>query len=333
MADSTCVAADPRAERQAREAHRRRALRQELVSGIEEKGLAAVVRMVNEDAPLRLGGRELASAHIAFQSALVLGGMWAQRRPMRTSEAATLRILGGLAARAGLDEDHALTAVEAATDAVLAVVERDSRYGPWSGRLARVVLAGLQADARSFTDAAAAELRNGLMVEGQFGRDLQGVLLGIVDGHINADELAATAGVVGLDVSRPYGVVCLLHLQGATDGLEAAAAAIVERVPYAVDLGPGDGLPIHRRLVIPHLTPGQWMEARTDLHDLATRHGLLAVAPAAAPSLVGLPGAYWRTATGLAATVAACGHETGIIDPACVTGGAASATPAVASAA
>jgi hypothetical protein len=333
MADSTRIATDPKGERQDREAHRRRAARQELTSGIEERGLQAVVRMVNEDAPLRLGGRELSAAHIAYQSALVLGGMWTQRRPMRASETATFRILGGLAARAGLEEEQALSALEAATETMLAVVEGDGRHGPYGPRLAGVVVAGLRADARSFAETAEAELHIGLSVEGQFGHDLQGVLVGIVDGLIAADELAPAANVVGLDVSRPHGVVCLVHARGATERAAEAARAIVERVPFAVDLGLGDGLPIHRRVVVPHLTPGQWLDARTDVHDLAMRHGVLAVAPAAAPSLAGLLATYRRTAADLAATVGACGYQAGIIDPACIGTGERTATQAVPTAA
>lgn len=100
--------------------------------------------------------------------------------------------------------------------------------------------------------------------------------------------------------------------------MEAAATAVEGTIPDAVDLGLSDGSPISRRVVFPVMTHGRWIEARTNLHDIATRHGVLAVAPILAPRLDHLADTYRVTERDLARVVKGCGYASGIIDPACV---------------
>jgi hypothetical protein len=89
-------------------------------------------------------------------------------------------------------------------------------------------------------------------------------------------------------------------------------------VPNTIDLGLGDNLPVARRLVFPVVTHGRWIEARTTLHDIATKHGVLAIAPAVAPTLPHLALLYRDTEQSLAAVIEGCGFASGIVDPACV---------------
>jgi len=93
----------------------------------------------------------------------------------------------------------------------------------------------------------------------------------------------------------------------------------VSTIPGAVDLGLSDDhLPVTRRVVFPVETHGRWIEARTALHDIATRHGVLAVAPIQAPTLARLAASYQATLRDLSRVVRGCGYRSGIIDPACV---------------
>src|SRR5207302_5599903 len=104
MVNSTYESAaptEPRALRWANEMGRRRAMRRDITWGIDTRGLSAVMRLVNRDAPPKLGAPGIAAAQITCQTALILGGaLQEKRRPLRPREASTFRILGDLAGRA-----------------------------------------------------------------------------------------------------------------------------------------------------------------------------------------------------------------------------------------
>ncbi|HXA29326.1 MAG TPA: hypothetical protein VN193_11350 [Candidatus Angelobacter sp.] len=282
--------------------------------------MAAVVAMVEEDAAADTcpPGRALAAAHIACHAALVLGGMWAYRRPMRESETRTFRLLAGLASRAGLSEDDAVSAMEAAMDELLGLARRDAKSGPWSERTWRPVVAGLEADAQAFAQTAAAELSAGIARQEEFDRDQSAVARRILDGELVGDELVAAAATVGLDAAEPYGVALVVHRTNATQRLDQAVDMIVEDVPGAVDLGFGDSLPIHWRVLLPVRSPGAWLSTREALAEAAHSCGVLVIAPTAAASLADLPDVHDATVDDLADIVANCGYDKGIIDPACV---------------
>ena len=74
-------------------------------------------------------------------------------------------------------------------------------------------------------------------------------------------------------------------------------------------------MPVARRVVVPVITHGRWIEARTTLHDVATRHGVLAIAPIQAPLLGHLAETFRATERDLARVVEGCGYASGIIDP------------------
>jgi len=324
MAESTCVpveeeaALDTRARRAAAERGRRREMRRDVTWGIEEKGLGAVMRLVNFDSSPRFGGPGVAAAHITCQTALVLGGMWHERRDMRPSEATTFRVLGDLASRARLGEDDAVASVEAGWNELLGVVRRDARGGPWSDRTRDAVLTELETEAQAFTAAAAKELRLGMAGDLHHGEDRAGVLLRLLDGRLVGEDLGAAATAAGLDVSREHGLVLLVDQKSRTRVLDEAAQEVEATIPNTVDLGLGDNLPVSRRLVFPVLTHGRWIEARTNLHEIATKHGVLAVAPAVAPTLAKLGPLYRETERNLGSTLGGCGFNSGIVDPACV---------------
>jgi hypothetical protein len=260
----------------------------------------------------------MAAAHITCQTALVLGGMWNERRPMRQSEATTFHVLGDLAGRAGLSEDDAVAAVEAGWNELLTLVRRDATGGPWSDRTKAAVLRELEDEAQAFTTAATKELRLGLMSELPHGESRVGVLLRILDGRLAGDQLGPAATAAGLDASREHGLVLLVDTKGRTRPLEDAAHEVEDTIPNTVDLGLGDNLPVARRLVFPLVTHGRWIEARTNLHDIATKHGILAVAPAVAPTLSRLAALCRETEQALGTVIEGCGFASGIVDPACV---------------
>jgi hypothetical protein len=286
---------------------------------MEEKGLAAVARMVEEDdAETCPPGRALAAAHIACHTALVLGGMWTYRRPMRETEARTFRLLAGLASRAGLSEDDVLSAMEGAMDELLGLARRDAKSGPWSERTWRPVVAGLEADAQAFAQTAAAELCAGIARQQEFERDQSAVVRRILDGELAGEELVAAAATVGLDAAEPYGVALVVHRTNATQRLDQAVDLVLEDVPGAVDLGFGDSVPIHWRVLLPIQSPGAWLLTRAVLAEAAHSCGVLVIAPAAAASLADLPDIHDAAVDDLADIVASCGYDKGIIDPACV---------------
>jgi hypothetical protein len=323
MAESTCAPVETSAKLteapRETETRRRREVRREITWHIEETGLGAVAAMVEgDDADSCPPGRALAAAHIACHTALVLGGMWASRRPMRETETRTFRLLAGLAARVGLSEEDMVSTMEAAMDELLGLVRRDAKSGPWSERTSRPVVAGLEADALAFAQTASAELCAGIARQQEFDRDQSAVVRRILDGELVGDELVAAAATVGLDAAEPYGVALVVHRTNATQRLDQAVDMVLDDVPGAVDLGFGDSLPIHWRVLLPVQSPAAWLSTREALAEAAQSCAVLVIAPAAAASLADLPDLHDATVDDLADIVASCGYDKGVIDPACV---------------
>jgi hypothetical protein len=300
------------------EVARRQVMRQEMTAAIHRRGLAAVLRLVGHDASPRFSGPGVAAAHITCQTALVLAAVWQERRELSEREAFTFRILGDLAARARLSEEDAVTSLDVAWDTLLGAARRDARYGAWPARTRKAVVRELQEEAQAFADAASTELRLGHGGHMEFGHDAVAVLFDVLDGRLCGEELVAAVSTVGLDASRPYGLVLLIHPRSKTGPMEAAARAIEDRVARVVDLGLDDGLPVCRHLVFPVLSQAQWMDARTAISGAATKHGVLAVAPAAASSLGDLADLHRVTQRDLGLVMGGCGVSSGIVDPACV---------------
>jgi hypothetical protein len=236
MAQSTCALIeevarpDTRAHRSAAERGRRREMRTAVTRDIEAKGLGAVMRVISESCP-RLGSVGMAAAHITCQTALVLGGMWTERRAMRPSEATTFHALSDLSGRAGLSEDDAVASVEAGWNELLSLVRQDARGGPWSDRTKAAMLRELEEEAQAFTVAATKELRLGLMSELPHGESRVGVLRRALDGRLVGDQLGAAATAAGLDASREHGVVLLVDTKGRTRALDDAAREVEDYRP------------------------------------------------------------------------------------------------------
>jgi hypothetical protein len=301
------------------EANRRDRVRRAAVHGLRNMAVGATLDLIYHDSPQRFGARGVALAHITFQTALALSGMWEERRAMRAGEAATFRMLGGLAARAGATVDDMQTALDAAWELVLGKVRAAIKGGPWARRTGVTVARQMEKEAQTFADKASGMLMGGFEAEEEFDADQAGVALRILDGTLSGDELGAAASAAGLDASRPHGIALLVSASGSSANLEAVASEAADRIPHLLDLGLGDNLPLHRRLVVPLVSPGQWLEARTALHEIAARHYVLALAPAAAPNLAALRPSYEQTEHGAGWMLAACGTATGVIDPACLT--------------
>jgi hypothetical protein len=296
----------------------RRAVRKQLTLGIDAHCVDAVMRQCDGGAAPRADGRRLAALHIAAQTALALGWVWEGRRKMWKAEASTFRMLGGLAAREGLSEDDVLAAAGSGVDAAIAAARTDLENGPAPWRTQVAILDQLKAEAGTFATAVTTELRRGMQSPPPRGDVKESVLLRAIDGRLSDDALGAAAAAAGLDASREHGIVLLVHPEGSSAQLEAAADDIVSAIPGAVDLGLSDELPVARRIVFPVVTHGRWIEARTTLHDIATRHGILAVAPIQAPTLARLAAMHEATLRNLSSAVRGCGYGSGIIDPACV---------------
>jgi len=177
----------------------------------------------------------------------------------------------------------------------------------------------MEKEAQSFADKASGMLVGGYEAEDEFSADQAGVVLRILDGTLTGDELRVAAAAAGLDPSRPHGIVLLVSGSGSSASLEAVANEAADHVPYLLDLGLGDNLPLQRRVVVPLVTPAQWLDARTTLHEIAARHYVLALAPAAAPDLAALRPSYEQIEHGAGWMLAACGSTKGVIDPACLT--------------
>jgi hypothetical protein len=183
-------------------------------------------------------------------------------------------------------------------------------------RRGRAVVAGLKAEARCFAEAAAAELGAGMALHLDGTLDLTDAVAAGLDGHPDGDAVAVAAARAGLRVHCPHGIVLLVDPADDTANLAAAAAAITDRVADTLDLGDG-GPRLHRRVLVAHLSPGQWLDTRTQVHDIAADHGLLAIAPAAAPILTDLVAVY-RTTVGQLDGLTGAGVRTGIVDPQCI---------------
>lgn len=324
MAESTCVAgavpdSHSREHQRAVEAARRDRVRRASVHGLRNMVVGAVIHLIYHDSPQRFGARGVTLAHVTFQTALALSGMWEERRSMRQSEAATFQVLGGLAARAGATVDDVQTAMETAWELVLGKVRAAIKGGPWARGTGVTVTRQMEREAQSFADKASDLLVRGFEAEEEFTGDQVGVALRVLDGTLTGEELGAAASSAGLDASRPHGIALLVSASGSSANLEAVANEAADRIPYLLDLGPGDNLPLHRRLVVPLVSPAQWLDARTALHEIAARHYVLALAPAAAPNLAALRPSYELTEHGAGWMLAACGTTSGVIDPACLT--------------
>jgi hypothetical protein len=323
MAESTCVeggvsATSSREHQRAVEAARRDRVRRTSVHGLRNMVVGGVIDLIYHDSPQRFGARGVALAHITFQTALALSGMWEERRAMRPGEAATFQMLGGLAARAGATVDDMQTALDAAWELVLGKVRGAIKGGPWARRTGVTVARQVEREAQAFASQVSDMLVRGFEAEDEFTADQAGVVLRILDGALAGDELGAAASAAGLDASRPHGIALLVSTSGSSADVEAVASEAVDRIPYLLDLGMGDNLPLHRRLVVPLVSPGQWLVARGALHEIAVRHHVLVLAPAAAPNLAGLRPSYEQTEHGAGWMLAACGTAYGIIDPACL---------------
>lgn len=321
MLDSTDALASPPDTRETRwsaEMRRRRALRRDVTWGLDTRALGAAMRLVNSDSPPQFSAQGIAGAHITCQTALILGAAWQEKRSLRPREAATFRILGDLAERAPLSEDEVLDALEAGTQEALAAARLAVRGAPYADKTKAAVLAQLESEAQAFSDEASKELGAGRSGELREGEGRAAVLLRLLDGRLSDDELKTAAGAVGLKANSEHGLVLLVHPTGCALFVEAAAREVEATIPGAVDIGFSDALPIARRVVFPVPTHGRWIEARTTLHDIATKHGVLAVAPIQAPTLGRLAEACHLTERDLTAVVKGCGYASGIIDPACV---------------
>ncbi len=321
MVDSTHVlrsAPDTWASRWNAERRRRYAVRRDLTVDIDTRCVNAVMRQVGRDAPPHVDARATAALHVACQTALILGCLWNRKRSMRPVEASAFRMLGALAARAGLAEHEVIGAMTSGIEGAIATARGDLKSGSAPYRTQLGVLDHLKSEAEAFAVEAERELRQGMHSPTPDGKDKSSVLLRLLDGRLSDDELGAASAAAGLDASREHGVVLLVHPTGSTSPLDAAARDIEATVQGAVDLGLSDGLPVSRRLVFPVLTHGRWIEARTNFHDIATKHGVLAIAPIQAPTLRRLAETYRTTERDLARVVEGCGYTSGIIDPACV---------------
>jgi len=306
------------AERWNAERRLRRAVRNKLTAGIDAHCVDAVMRQHERNAPPQADSRHLAALHVACQAALTLGWVWDGKRTMCDAEASTFRLLGGLAVRAGLSEPEVITAATSGVEGAIAAATWDMENCQVSWRTRLAILDQLKSEAKAFTAAATEKLRQGRHSPPPLGGDKAAVLLRVLDGHLPDDALGAAATEVGLDAAREHGVVLLIHPEGSTAALEAAALAVEATIPDAVDLGLSGGSPVCRRVIFPVLTHGRWIEARTNLHDIATSHGVLAVAPIQAPRLAHVADTYRRTVRDLARVVEGCGYSSGIIDPACI---------------
>lgn len=323
MAESTCVAgavpaSQSREQQRAAEAARRDRVRRSAVHGLRDRAVGAAIGVIYDDSPQRFGAQGVALAHVTFQTALALGGMWEERRAMRPSEAATFQMLGGLAARSGATLDDAEAAMDVGWELVLSRLRPEIKGGPWARRTGVTVARQMEKEAQAFATKASGMLVRGFNADVEFAVDQAGVVLRVLDGTLTGDELGAAASAAGLDASRPHGIALLVSASGSSTYLEEVAKGAADRIPYLLDLGLGDNLPLHRRLVVPLVSGGQWLDARTALHEIAVQHCVLAIAPAAAPNLAALRQSYEQTEHGLGWMLAACGKASGVIDPACL---------------
>jgi len=306
------------AERWNAERRLRTAVRKALTVRIDTQCADAVMQQFDQEATPHADGHRLAALHVACQAALTLGWVWDSKRAMWNTEASIFRMLGGLAVRAGLSEDEVMAALTSGIDRAIATartnMENDSvPFRTWVG-----VLDHLKSEAEAFATEAKKELRQGMEGPPPSGGDKATVLRHLVDGRLAHEAVGAAAAAAGLDASREHGVALLVHPGGFGAPLEDAARDIEATIPGAVDLGWGEGLTAFRRVVFPVPTHWRWIEARTNLHEIAIKHGVLAIAPIQAPILGRLAETYQATELDLARIVKGCGYKSGIIDPACV---------------
>ena len=305
------------AERWNAERRLRTAVRNALTVRIDTQCVDAVMQQFDQDASPQADAHRLAALHVACQAALTLGWVWDSKRSIWPGEASIFRMLGGLAVRAGLSEHDVMAALTSGIDRAIATartnMENDSvPFRTWLG-----VLDHLKSEAEAFATEARKELRQGMESPPPLGGDKATVLKQLLDGRLPGEAVGAVAAAAGLDASREHGFALLVHPGGFAAPLEDAARDTEATLPGAVDGGFGQGLTAFRRVVFPVLTHGRWIEARTNLHDIATKHGILAVAPIQAWTLGRLAEACQATELDLARVVKGCGYKSGIIDPAC----------------
>jgi hypothetical protein len=278
-----------------------------------------------------LGDRGIVCAEIATQVVLTLTEVWQSGRRLRRSEQATFRILGAAAGRAGLVEDDAISAANGAIEAVLAVAREkaESARVEWHGELVGTALAELLSTA----EGVAATVRQHLALGVESAQDLAcgqaAVLARVVGDGVPLDQLAALAAEAYLDVTVPYGVVFVVHGGGDVDAVEATARDLETLLPQAIDLGFGDETPVHRRVMVAALTPGQWAEAREKIARVAIGRDVLAVSPAATAPMRGLAELATTTTRALPRVVSEFRGTSGIIDPDTVAAPAACASRSV----
>jgi hypothetical protein len=294
-------------------------VRRDVTNGLRNKVVRAITEKMYNGSPGRLTSQDAAVAHITFQTALALAGMWEERRPLRDGEAATFRMLGGLAARSGVSEAAAIAGMDAGWELALSQARLGTKSGMWARRTGVSAARAFDREARDFAETVAQELRLGLDAEAQFASDQAFVLQRVLDGTLTGEELGAAVAAAGFDIGMPHGIALVVSPLGRSGDVDAAAAEARDAVPHLLDLGPGDALPPHHRLVVPQRTPAQWIEARAILHKVGERHHVLVVAPVAAPTLALLRASHQQTEHVLGWVLAACGYRAGIIDPACVT--------------
>lgn len=294
----------------------RRAVRKALTVGIDSHCVRAAMQQFDGVESPGADANRLAALHVSCQAAVTLGWVWDGKRSMWNTEASTFRMLGGLAARAGLSEHEVLTALMSGIDSAIATARSHMENDSVPFRTLSGVLDHLTSQAEAFATDAKKELLQGMEPPPPGGEDKVTVLRQLIDGRLPHDAVGAAAAAAGLDASREHGVALLVHHHGYAAPLEDAAREIEAIIPGAVDLGLGEGLSNFRRVVFPVLTHGGWIEARTKLHAIAAKHGILAVAPIHAPTLVRLAETYQATQLDLTPIVNGCGYERGVIDPA-----------------
>jgi len=304
------------AERWNAERRLRTAVRNALTVRIDTQCVDAVMQQFDQDASRQAEAHRLAALHVACQAALTLGWVWDSKRSIWPGEASIFRMLGGLAVRAGLSEHDVMAALMSGIDRAIATarsnMENDSvPFRTWLG-----VLDHLKSEAEAFATEARKELRQGMESPPPRDGDKATVLKQLLDGRLRGEAVGAVAAAAGLDASREHGVALLVHPGGFAAPLEDAARDIEATIPGAVDVGWGEGLTAFRRVVFPAPTHGRWIEARTNLHEIATKHGVLAIAPIQAPPLGRLAETCQATEPDLARVVKGCGYTSGIIDPA-----------------
>lgn len=300
--------------------------REDVVGGVDCVGTEAVGLLLH-DLDVRESGSRAILIEIAYETARLIAQAWRYRRALRATDRPALRILGRLVAEAkleGRDVEETVTNVYEVLIGAMTDHAQDATIR-WRQGLVDEVVDELAQEARTVGDEVVDVIRAGFLgaVEtGPTSSSTSGwlrVLLGALEGGLAGPELGVAASEVYLDVSVPYQVVLLVHPNDDTSVLDAAAQAAESEIARCVDLGLGDRLPLHRRLVIEALTPGVALAARTAIEVLGRQQGVMAIAPPPAPRLADIAAQYAETVEQLPATLDAAKGMLGCIDPTCFT--------------